>query len=142
MNILQKYKIKVKSDVTTLDITAIPESNKARVEITGNEKFIKGDNTVTITVTAEDGSVREYKLIVNKDAEKKDALTEIEDSSNTAEKIVIIILIILVVLGLLYLIFKKDDEPEVTSVELKKNNNSKETKNKVDTKKDINKKKK
>lgn len=137
-----EYKIKVKSDVTTLDITAIPESNKARVEITGNEKFIKGDNTVTITVTAEDGSVREYKLIVNKDAEKKDALTEIEDSSNTAEKIVIIILIILVVLGLLYLIFKKDDEPEVTSVELKKNNNSKETKNKVDNKKDINKKKK
>ena len=137
-----EYKIKVKSDVTTLDITAIPESNKARVEITGNEKFVKGDNTVTITVTAEDGSVREYKLIVNKDAEKKDALTEIEDSSNTAEKIVIIILIILVVLGLLYLIFKKDDEPEITSVELKKNNNSKETKNKVDTKKDINKKKK
>lgn len=115
-----EYKIKVKSDVTSLDIKAIPESNKSRVEITGNEKFKKGNNTVTITVTAEDGSTREYKITVDKEAEKKDALTEIEDSSNTAEKIVIIILIILVVLGLLYLIFKKDDEEKIVSVEPKK----------------------
>ena len=112
-----EYKIKVKSDVTSLDIKAIPESNKSRVEITGNEKFKKGNNTVTITVTAEDGSTREYKITVDKEAEKKDALTEIEDSSNTAEKIVIIILIIL---GLLYLIFKKDDEEKIVSVEPKK----------------------
>lgn len=115
-----EYKIKVKSDVTSLDIKAIPESNKSRVEITGNEKFKKGNNTVTITVTAEDGSTREYKITVDKEAEKKDALTEIEDSSNAAEKIVIIILIILVVLGLLYLIFKKDDEEKIVSVEPKK----------------------
>lgn len=115
-----EYKIKVKSDVTSLDIKAIPESNKSRVEITGNEKFKKGNNTVTITVTAEDGSTREYKITVDKEADKKDALTEIEDSSNTAEKIVIIILIILVVLGLLYLIFKKDDEEKIVSVEPKK----------------------
>lgn len=115
-----EYKIKVKSDVTSLDIKAIPESNKSRVEITGNEKFKKGNNIVTITVTAEDGSTREYKITVDKEAEKKDALTEIEDSSNAAEKIVIIILIILVVLGLLYLIFKKDDEEKIVSVEPKK----------------------
>ena len=115
-----EYKIKVKSDVTSLDIKAIPESNKSRVEITGNEKFKKGNNTVTIIVTAEDGSTREYKITVDKEADKKDALTEIEDSSNTAEKIVIIILIILVVLGLLYLIFKKDDEEKIVSVEPKK----------------------
>ena len=96
------------------------EQVKNELEITGNEKFKKGNNTVTITVTAEDGSTREYKITVDKEAEKKDALTEIEDSSNTAEKIVIIILIILVVLGLLYLIFKKDDEEKIVSVEPKK----------------------
>lgn len=114
-----EYIIGVNSDVTSLDIKAIPESNKASVQITGNEKFKKGSNTVLITVTAEDGSAREYKITVNKEAEKKDALTEVDDSSNTTEKVVIIILIILVVLGLLYLIFKKDDE-EVVSVEPKK----------------------
>lgn len=114
-----EYKITVKSDVTSLDIKATPEDSRARVEITGNEKFKKGNNTVTITVTAEDGSTREYKITVNKEAEKKEALTEIEGSSNTAEKVVIIILIILVVLGLLYLIFKKDEQ-EVATVEIKK----------------------
>ena len=114
-----EYKITVKSDVTSLDIKATPEDSRARVEITGNEKFKKGNNTVTITVTAEDGSTREYKITVNKEAEKKEALTEIEGNSNTAEKVVIIILIILVVLGLLYLIFKKDEQ-EVATVEIKK----------------------
>ena len=114
-----EYKITVKSDVTSLDIKAIPEDSRARVEITGNEKFKKGNNTVTITVTAEDGSTREYKITANKESEKKEALTEIEGNSNTAEKVVIIKLIILVVLGLLYLIFKKDEQ-EVATVEIKK----------------------
>ena len=114
-----EYKITVKGDVTSLDIKAIPEDSRARVEITGNEKFKKGNNTVTITVTAEDGSTREYKITANKESEKKEALTEIEGNSNTAEKVVIIILIILVVLGLLYLIFKKDEQ-EVATVEIKK----------------------
>lgn len=114
-----EYKITVKNDVTSLDIKAIPEDSRARVEITGNEKFKKGNNTVTITVTAEDGSTREYKITANKESEKKEALIEIEGNSNTAEKVVIIILIILVVLGLLYLIFKKDEQ-EVATVEIKK----------------------
>ena len=59
------------------------------------------------------------KITANKESEKKEALTEIEGNSNTAEKVVIIILIILVVLGLLYLIFKKDEQ-EVATVEIKK----------------------
>lgn len=126
---VSEYQIKVKSDVNSLEIKAIAEDSRARVEITGNENFKKGENIVTITVTAENGETREYKLIVNKDAEKKEAVTEIDDSSNTAEKIVIIVLIILVVLGLLYLIFKKDDE-EIPEVEEKKSEVTK--KNKTD----------
>lgn len=38
---INEYKITVKSDVTSLDIKAIPEDSRARVEITGNEKFKK-----------------------------------------------------------------------------------------------------
>lgn len=107
-----EYKITVKNDVTSLDIRALAEHSGARVEITGNEGFEEGENTVIVTVTAENGSIREYKIIVNKEG-KKEVVTDIKNSSNTAEKIVIIILIILVVLGLLYLIFKKDDEEEI-----------------------------
>lgn len=118
---IYEYSIKVASDVTSLDIKAVAENSKARVEITGNENFKAGKNTVTIKVTAEDGSVKEYKLVVDKEETKKNAVTEVKDSSNTAEKVVIIILIVLVVLGLLYLIFKKDDDTEMVVNEPKKN---------------------
>lgn len=102
-----EYKLKVKSDVKFLDITAITEDYRSRVEINGNEEFKEGKNVVTIKVTAENGEEREYKLLVEK--ETKDVAEE-EEKNGNAERIVIIILIILVVLGLLYLIFKKDDE--------------------------------
>lgn len=123
--LVNEYKVRVDSDVDSLDIKAIAEDNRASVEITGNEKFKTGDNTVIIKVTAENGDVNEYKLVVNKKAPKKNAITVTDDSSNTAEKVVIIVLIILVVLGLLYLIFKKDDEEEVQMQKDDKNKNKK-----------------
>ena len=122
---VNEYIIKVDSDVKSLDIKAIAEDNRASVEITGNENFKTGDNTVIIKVTAENGDVNEYKLIVNKKASKKNAVTAVDDSSNTAEKVVIIVLIVLVVLGLLYLIFKKDDEDEVPTQKDDKSKNNK-----------------
>lgn len=124
------YQISVDSDVKSLDITAVAEDSRARVEITGNEGFKTGKNTVIITVKAENGDIREYKLLVNKVSNESN-LTEVEDSSNTAEKVVIIILIILVVFGLLYLIFKKDDDDKQVvnndnkKEEIKKNSNKK-----------------
>ena len=129
---ITNYEISVDSDVKSLDITAVAEDSRARVEITGNEGFKTGKNTVVITVKAENGDIREYKLLVNKDSDKSN-LTEVEeDSSNTAEKVVIIILIILVVFGLLYLIFKKDDDDKQVvnndkkKQEIKKNSNKKQ----------------
>ena len=124
-----EYKITVKNDVNSLDISAIAEDYRARVEITGNNDFKEGENVVTITVTAENGNTREYKLVVEK--EEKKAVV-VEETSNTAEKIVIIVLIILVVLGLLYLIFKKDDEDKDETLvkrEEPRNNDKKETLN-------------
>lgn len=125
----EEYTLSVKNDVTSLDITAIAEDSRARVEITGNEKFKVGKNTIVISVKAENGDVREYKLVVTKEDDKSTTLSE-EESSNTAEKVVIIILIVLVVLGLLYLIFKKDEEEvNLKPNEEKKNDNSKKNKN-------------
>jgi hypothetical protein len=63
----REYKITVNQDVTSLDISALAEDSRSRVEITGNGDFKEGENVVTITVTAENGSVREYKLIVEKE---------------------------------------------------------------------------
>lgn len=117
-----EYELNVNNDVKSLDITAIAEDSRSRVEITGNENFKTGKNTVIISVKAENGDVREYKLIVNR-KNTTTTLTEEEESGSTAEKVVIIILIVLVVLGLLYLIFKKDDDDTpVVKPESKKNN--------------------
>lgn len=132
-----EYKINVKNDVTSLDIKALAEQTGARVQITGNENFKEGENIVIITVTAENGSTREYKLIVEKEKEEQ-VVVDVEES-NTTEKIVIIVLIVLVVLGLLYLIFKKDEEDELSfekendSIKNNKkvNNNEKNINNKV-----------
>lgn len=122
---VNEYTIKVDSDVKFLDIKAVAEDSRARVEITGNENFETGNNIVTITVTAENGDINVYELTVNKKASKKSAVTLTDNSSNTAEKVVIIVLIVLVVLGLLYLIFKKDEDEEVATV---KNNSNKDKK--------------
>ena len=122
-----EYELNVNNDVKSLDITAIAEDSRSRVEITGNENFKTGKNTVIISVKAENGDVREYKLIVNrKNTTTTTTLTEEEESGSTAEKVVIIILIVLVVLGLLYLIFKKDDDAAPT---VKPENNKNNTKN-------------
>lgn len=121
-----EYELNVNNDVKSLDITAIAEDSRSRVEITGNENFKTGKNTVIISVKAENGDVREYKLIVNrKNTTTTTTLTEEEESGSTAEKVVIIILIVLVVLGLLYLIFKKDDDATPTVKPENKKDNTK-----------------
>lgn len=119
-----EYELNVNNDVKSLDITAIAEDSRSRVEITGNENFKTGKNTVIISVKAENGDVREYKLIVNRKSATT-SVTEEEESGSTAEKVVIIILIVLVVLGLLYLIFKKDDDAAPTVKPENKKNNTK-----------------
>lgn len=62
----ETYKLTVDYNTNSLDIDAITSSNKSKVEITGNENFEVGENTVTIKVTSGSGEVREYKIIVNK----------------------------------------------------------------------------
>lgn len=120
-----EYELNVNNDVKSLDITAIAEDSRSRVEITGNENFKTGKNTVIISVRAENGDVREYKLIVNRKNTTTTSVTEEEESGSTAEKVVIIILIVLVVLGLLYLIFKKDDDATPTVKPENKKDNTK-----------------
>ena len=127
-----EYNIKVSSDVETLDITAVAEDSSARVNIYGNSNFKEGENTVTVVVTAEDGSERTYTITVDKEAKKEvvkeEETKEEENGNNQLEKTIIIILIILVIIGLLYLIFKKDEEEDIIVTSNKNNNNNKNSK--------------
>ena len=61
------------ADKDKLDIKAEPNSDKAKVEITGNEDLKDGDNVIKITVTAEDETTRIYTVVATK-GEAKDGL--------------------------------------------------------------------
>lgn len=62
----EEYRITVDYDTNNLNIDATTSSNKSKIEITGNENFEVGENTVTIKVTSKNNEVREYKIIVIK----------------------------------------------------------------------------
>ena len=101
-----EYSIKAKNNVKSLDLEVILNDENASYEISGNQNFKVGENTVTIKVTAEDGSERTYTLKVTKEKAKDTEEKEEKSSSKT----IIIILIILVIIGLIYVIFKDDEE--------------------------------
>ena len=61
-----RYSISVPNNVEKATINAIANDEKAKVEITGNEKLVSGANKVKITVTAEDGTTRIYNIEINK----------------------------------------------------------------------------
>lgn len=74
------YSIKVPKTTDKLDLKAFAEDSKAKVEILDNENLQIGSNTITIRVTAEDGSVRIYTLNVNKVD---------QEANNDIEKIIV-----------------------------------------------------
>ena len=61
-----EYAITVGNEVSKLDLKAYAQDSKANVSITGNDNLIVGKNTVTITVTAENGAQRIYTINVTK----------------------------------------------------------------------------
>lgn len=61
------YSLQVGSEVDKLNIIAVPQKPNAVVVISGNENLNSGENTVTITVTAEDKvTTKDYIIAVHK----------------------------------------------------------------------------
>ena len=100
-----EYSIIVGNNVNSLDLSIVLNDEKASYDVIGNKDFNTGKNIVTIRVTAEDGSVRDYIINVNKQGSVKK-----EKSDGNGSKIAIIILIGLIIAGLIYVIFKDDEE--------------------------------
>ncbi len=59
---IDSYTIVGRDDVKSLDIVATADSEKAKVEIISNSNLVPGENLIRVRVTAENGSVREYKI--------------------------------------------------------------------------------
>ncbi len=73
------YAITVGMDVTDIQVSAAPEASTSYVAIYGNTNLQEGDNTITIVVTAQDGSTRTYYVTVTKTADPEKANAYLEN---------------------------------------------------------------
>lgn len=60
------YTLQIPEDVAELKIVAETEDEKAKIEIQGNKDLKEGENTVTISVNAEDNTIKIYEIKVTK----------------------------------------------------------------------------
>ncbi len=72
------YTLEVGDTVDSIDVNAIPNSDKAKVEVTGNTNLKTGFNAVEVTVTAEDGSKSKYIINVYKKEKQQGTTTVIQ----------------------------------------------------------------
>lgn len=61
---VREYSLNIPYEVSAVNVTATPTDSKATVDVTGNTDLKEGENTVTVTVTAEDGSISKYLIRV------------------------------------------------------------------------------
>lgn len=86
---ITQYNIEVSNETTKLNIFAVPQNEKGKVIIFGNENLKEGKNTVSVTVTAANGiTKREYKINVYKRniEEEKSYQQEQEEQKNKLEE--------------------------------------------------------
>lgn len=79
-----EYNVSVLYDIDNIEVTAVPEDNKSKVEISGNNNLEVGSNKISILVTSEDNSTREY--IIN--IERKNKNIELSNNTNISKLII------------------------------------------------------
>ncbi|WP_130605119.1 S-layer homology domain-containing protein [Cohnella abietis] len=80
------YTVNVPNNQSSLTVTAIAVDAKATVAIAGGDNLVVGDNTVTVTVTAEDGeTTKVYTIIVKRAAAQGGGgiVTPVQDNKQT-----------------------------------------------------------
>lgn len=60
------YSIEVESTINSINVTAIPEDESSKVEVSNNTNIVDG-SVISIVVTGSDGSTSEYKINVKKE---------------------------------------------------------------------------
>ncbi len=61
-----QYYIVISNNISNINITAIPEDSKAKVQINGNSNIQEGNSKIKIIVTAENGNQKNYIINVTK----------------------------------------------------------------------------
>lgn len=79
------YEITVSNDVTMADVEAIVENVAANVtSIVSPEELVEGANTITVTVTSENGDIKVYTIIVNREAAPVEETTTTQVNYNNS----------------------------------------------------------
>ncbi len=63
---VKEYALTIPYETSEINVTATPTDSKATVNVKGNKKLKEGENTVTVVVTAEDGSTSNYTIKVTR----------------------------------------------------------------------------
>lgn len=74
-----EYSLAVSENVTSIDVLARAEDSNARVEVTGNDNIVDGENKINIKVTAENGYYRIYTITVTKTQNKETSNAYLEN---------------------------------------------------------------
>lgn len=100
------YNLNINESINSIDITAIPQREKATVVVEGNNNLHEGENLIKLTVTAEDGTtIRTYKINTYIDSSAK---VVIEEENKIPALILIVVLsVIIIVLGTFIVIKKR-----------------------------------
>ncbi len=81
------YTVNVEYEIATIRIAATTNSPAAVLSGTGIKDLAVGQNTFTVTVTAEDGSVKQYGIVVIRAAETPQTVDIIIDANSTVPTI-------------------------------------------------------
>ncbi|MDD3340739.1 MAG: cadherin-like beta sandwich domain-containing protein [Bacilli bacterium] len=82
----ETYNFTVESDVSKIKVNAVKESAFASLKGTGSYQLKKGDNTIEVSVIAEDGNVRVYTLhVFRKYSSNANLFTILSDTENALE---------------------------------------------------------
>lgn len=77
------YQLWLGSEFSKLSVSAVAEDGKAKIATAGTELTAGQDNTATVTVTAEDGTVKTYTIIVHVKAKPAEDTTTAAENNNT-----------------------------------------------------------
>lgn len=126
-----EYSMNVESNISGLNVTAIPATTDIDVSISGNENLHDGMNEVVITLTSkEDQTVQTtYKITVNK-AQSSLLINEsnqgsLENNNSRRNKMIALIIccVIFVVIILLIIWYKKGKHSTISKEKFEKNMN-------------------
>ena len=106
-----EYNLEVNYDTKIITIRAMAEDTTAIVTGAGEKALKVGENNYRIVITAEDGTTKEYKISITRNAkvsdEEKETVIETEKEDKFNNKILIVgvfIIVILFILGIILLI--------------------------------------